>query len=267
MAHPSAGLPNKSLIPASWEVPAEFRVRVGEKAGRQRAMLAEDHLLLVLHRPPQANEPERIGRLFWRKPDGTWQSNELGGGVASLRQHISQYAAIVDRHDRLEDAASDISQFYEILDALGPLQRSVRHLHATLQEGRKAVPDDRDLINLRDQAYDLERTCELLYNDLQNAMEFAIAKQSEQQAIAAHEMAIASHRLNLLVAFFFPIATLTTIFGTSLQHGLEEMIPPPYAFYSVIGLGLFLGLILMTFLSKRWRKATAARRSEKAASK
>lgn len=263
MAHFPAGIPLKSLIPASWEVPAEFRARVGEKSGRQRAMLSDGHLLLVLHRPPQVNEPERVGRLFWRKPDGTWQSNELGCGVAALRQHIAQYGAIVERHDRLEDAASDINQFYEILDSLGPLQRSVRHLHATLQEGRKAIPDDRDLINLRDQAYDLERTCELLYNDLQNAMEFAIAKQSEQQAIASHEMAVASHRLNLLVAFFFPIATLTTIFGTSLQHGLEEMIPPPYAFYTVIGVGLFLGLVLMGFLSKRARTTFRAKQAEK----
>lgn len=238
-----------------WEVPTEFRARVGEKAGRQRAMLADGHLLLVLHRPPNPNDAERIGRLFWRKPDGTWHSNELGNGISALKQHIAQYGAIIDRHDRLEDAASNISQFYELLDAMGPLQRTVRNLHATLQEARKDIPDDRDLINLRDQAYDLERTYELLYSDLHNAMEFAIAKQSERQANASHEMALASHRLNLLVAFFFPIATLTTIFGTSLEHDLEKVIPPPFAFYAVLGLGLFLGLILMGYLSLRHRAA------------
>ena len=64
-------------------------------------------------------------------------------------------------------------------------------------------------------------------------------------------MAVASHRLNMLAAFFFPIATLSAVFDTSLSHPLEQYIPPPYAFYSVIGLGLFLGLMLAAYLADR----------------
>ena len=56
-------VPQKSILPATWEVPAEFRSRLGEKAGRQRAMMAEGHLLLVLHAPPKKDEPDRKGRL------------------------------------------------------------------------------------------------------------------------------------------------------------------------------------------------------------
>ena len=62
----------KSVLPPSWEVPAQFRERLGERVGRQRAMMADGHLLLVLHRPPKKDEVERFPRLFWRKPDGTW---------------------------------------------------------------------------------------------------------------------------------------------------------------------------------------------------
>ena len=79
----------------------------------------------------------------------------------------------------------------------------------------------------------------------------------DREAAASHDMAIAAHRLNMLAAFFFPIATLSAVFDTSLRHPLEQYIPAPYAFYSVIGLGLFLGVALAGFLAE---KAPAARR-------
>jgi hypothetical protein len=249
--------PPKSILPATWEVPAEFRSRIGEKAGRQRAMMAEGHLLLVLHAPPKKDEPERKGRLFWRKPDGTWQSNELGGGSAALAKHLGEYAEIIDKMDRQEDVAWSVDEYYQILDAMGPLQRSARNLHATLQEARKLLSADRDLINFRDKAYDIERTAELLYSDVKNALEFAVAKQSEEQAAASHQMAVQSHRLNLLVAFFFPIATLVAIFGSEMKHGLEEYLPHPYyLFYIVTGVGLLLGCLLAGWLGilNRYRK-------------
>jgi hypothetical protein len=242
-------VPQKSILPATWEVPAEFRSRLGEKAGRQRAMMAEGHLLLVLHAPPKKDEPDRKGRLFWRKPDGTWLSNELGGGPAALAKHLSEYSEIIDKMDRQEDVAWSVDEYYTILDAMGPVQRSARNLHATLQEARKLLSADRDLINFRDKAYDIERTAELLYNDVRHALEFAVAKKSEEQAVNAHQMAVQSHRLNLLVAFFFPLATLVAIFGSEMKHGLEEYLPHPYyLFYIVTGVGLVLGGLLAGWL-------------------
>ena len=109
------------------------------KSRRQRAMMAEGHLLLVLHAPPKNDEPDRKGRLFWRKPDGTWQSNELGaaGGAA---KHLSEYSEIIDKMDRQEDVAWSVDEYYTILDAMGPIQRTARNLHATLQEARKLSP-------------------------------------------------------------------------------------------------------------------------------
>ena len=211
-------------------------------------MFAEGHLLLVLHAPPKKDEPDRKGRLFWRKPDGTWLSNELGGGPAALAKHLNEYADIIERMDRQEDVAWSVDEYYSILDAMGPIQRSARNMHATLQEARKLASSDRDLINFRDRAYDVERTSELLYSDIRHALEFAVAKKSEEQAVAAHQMAIQSHRLNLLVAFFFPLATLVAIFGSELPHGLDKYLPHPYLFYAVTGAGLLLGALLSGYL-------------------
>src|SRR5258705_279200 len=57
-------------LPPDWQLPATFVQRLGDNAGRQRAMSADGHLLLVLHEPPAAGAPERTGRAFWRDPAG-----------------------------------------------------------------------------------------------------------------------------------------------------------------------------------------------------
>src|SRR4051812_17829514 len=199
-------MPPKSILPPSWDVPEEFRRRLGEQAGRQRAMLSEGHLLLVLHRPPQKNETERTGRALWRRPDGAWQSTDLGSGSAALKGHLVECADLVEKYSRREETAASIADYFAILAALSPLQRLLRNLHVTLQDAREKVPADRDLINARDRAADLERAAEQLTGDVRNALDFAVARRTEEQAASAQQMAVSQHRLNVLAAFFFPIA-------------------------------------------------------------
>jgi Mg2+ and Co2+ transporter CorA len=68
-------------------------------------------------------------------------------------------------------------------------------------------------------------------------------------------MAVASHRLNLLAAFFLPIATLTAIFGMNLRHGLEGKTSASLApFAAVLGIGLLAGILLMAFITQRGKK-------------
>jgi Mg2+ and Co2+ transporter CorA len=128
-------------------------------------------------------------------------------------------------------------------------------LHAALQDARERVSGDRDLINARDRAYELERAADLLIDDVRNALQFATARKAEEQAVASHQMAISAHWLNMLAAFFFPIAALTSIFGTNLTHPLEHYVPPPYAFFGVISAGAVLGAILAGYLITRSRNA------------
>ena len=237
-----------SILPASWNVPQVFRDRLGSQAGRQRAMFADGHLLLVLHAPPVADQDERQGRFFWREPDGQWVSDQFGTGPEAVVKHLDEYDERIDVLDNLEDQANDANDQFEILESLAPLHRATRNMHAVLQEARKACPAAREIIDLRDRAYELERTAELLTTGTTNALNFLMARRSEEQAQASERMAVASHRLNLLAAFFFPLATLTGIFGMDIRHGLENRFPAPYFFLGVVGLGLLLGAILTALI-------------------
>jgi hypothetical protein len=254
----------KTALPPGWELPQEFRQRMGEKTGRQRAMLADGHLLLVLHRLPKKNETDRAGRFLWRKPEGAWQSSDVGAGAVALQRHLGEYADVVERFDRLQDEAVSVDDFHEILEGLTPIHRTIRNLHATLQDAREKVPDDRDLINARDRAYELERASELLIGDARNDIQYLTTKRAEEQAAAAHRMAVSGHRLNMLVGFFFPIAALTAIFGTNLTHPLEKYVPPPYAFLGVIGMGLLLGILLSGYLVGHSKTAATPKARRKA---
>jgi hypothetical protein len=238
----------KSILPAAWDVPVEFRQRLGDTAGKQRLMQAEGHLLLVLHRPPKLEESERVGRYFWRKPDGAWQGCEPGGKSITLASHLAEFHDVLERLDRLEDSASTAQEFFTLMSTLGPLHRAARNCHSVLQKARETVPDDRELINHRDIAYDLERSSELLLADAQNGLDFAVARQAEAQAASSHRMAMSAHRLNLLAAFFFPLATLSAVLGVNMQHGYEHL-PGPIPFYVMVGIGLAAGLVLMLFVS------------------
>src|SRR5688572_9225372 len=106
----------KTILPATWTVPERFKQRLGESAGRQRAMSAEGHLLLILHAPPGPDDHERAARLFWKAPDGKWLSNALGGGVAALRKHLDEF------RERLESLEVDLQKAEEARDYFDLLQ-------------------------------------------------------------------------------------------------------------------------------------------------
>lgn len=233
-----------SILPAVWELPQAFRDRLGTRAGRQRAMFADGHLLLVLHLPPSPDDDERVARFLWRKPDGQWSSNDLGGGVGALGKHLAQYAEVIDRCEQRERDASAAEDYFQLLEVLAPIHRAARNLHNVLQDARKHVPEDRELINMRDKAYDLERNAELLYSGAKNSLDFEVARRAEQQAKAAHNMSVAAHRLNILAAFFFPLATLSSIFGMTLLDGWNGWTTPPMMFLIICVVGLLCGVIL-----------------------
>jgi hypothetical protein len=249
----------KSILPSAWTLPQQIRERLGDSAGRQRAMEAEDHLLLVLHQPPTPDDSERIGRYFWRDPTGAWKSTFAGSGLQALKSHLDEFAA---RIDKLEDALQDATQsteLYRILRELAPLARTSRNMHAALQQARELCPADRELIVLRDRANELERAAELAQHDAQAALDFQVAYHQELESQRSYEMAVASHRLNLLVALFFPIATISAMFGMNLAHGLEGT-PAPHTFYLVLICGLVAGLILAFGVARRPSAIGEARR-------
>jgi hypothetical protein len=237
-----------SILPANWQIPQLFRDRLGARVGRQRAMSSDGHLLLVLHRPPRHDEDERTARFFWRSPDGNWMCSDLGSGPKAMTRHLEEYADVIESYDRREEAADQAEDYFGVLNGLSPVVRAARHLHHALQEARQMYPEDRNIIDFRDRAYEIERTAELLYNGTRNSLDYSLARQAEDQARSSHAMSVSAHRLNLLAAFFFPIATLAAIFGANLEHGLEDL-SPPLPFVALIVAGLVLGFGLRAFIT------------------
>jgi len=231
-----------SLLPGNWKVPQVFRDRLGNKVGRQRAMFADGHLLLVLHAPPAPDERHRQGRFFWRSPEGTWKSSLLGDGVQALDKHLEQYLQELQKLENAEDRAQTADDYFPILQAIAPLHRAAGNMHNALQEARELVGEDRDLMVCRDHAYLIERSIELLQSDTKNGVDCLVARRAEEDAQNSRRMAAAAHRLNVMAAIFFPIATLATIFGMNLQSGLEEV--GPVLFWVVLFVGVLVGALV-----------------------
>ena len=213
-------------------------------------MSADGHILLILHEPPQLGVSQRNGRLFWREPDGTWRSRPLGDGTQALKRHVAEFADQVEELEAEWQSAATAADFYALLRVIAPLHRTTRNLYATLQDARTMVPEDRGLINLRDRVGEIERTLELLHGDVRNGLDFNIAYQAEQQARRTQGMEVAAYRLNLLVAAFFPIATLGAIFGMHLEKGLDGW-NTPATFWAILAFGMVVGLILARVIARK----------------
>jgi hypothetical protein len=237
------------LVPPRWQVPKVFHERLGEKAGRQRSMFAEGHLLLVLHKLPAPGDPERHARLFWRHPDSTWSSSEGGAGLGDLNEHLDEYERAIDQLEMQIQANPTADDYFAILNRSTPLLRAVRFLHLALQQAREAVQADRQLITLRDDAGEMERTLELLHADALHGLQFLVAAHAEEQAQASEKLVVSNHRLNLMIALFLPLTAVASLFGMNIHTGLEDA--GPGTFLSIILICLFVGLIVMTLMTRR----------------
>lgn len=239
----------KSILPMNWETPELFRERLGKSVGRQRPMAADGHLLLVLHAPPRVESTTRVGRFFWRDADGNWKSNELGNGIAALGKHLDEYNTILAALDRMEEEAETAANNFLVLELLAPLLRSARNQHRVLQEARKMCPEYRELIDLRDRAYAIERSAELLYGETKNSLDLIVAKQAEEQAEAGRRMAESSHRLNILAAVFLPILAITAILGVDLATLARFLGQDPESFVSHDAVPIMiLGLVMIALI-------------------
>jgi Mg2+ and Co2+ transporter CorA len=237
------------LIPSDWAVPEVFRRRLGTRAGRQRAMVADGHLLLVLSTVPEAGAYRRKSALFWRDPQGKWRSTLSVEGLRSLQRLVEDYASVAreleERLDKEDDTSAGLRQ---IVSRCIPVARSARNLHHALQEARQAI-DDPELINLRDHAGEAERTLELVREDAQSGFEFLLARKSEEQAAQAERIARAGFRLNLLAAVFLPVTALGAVFGMNLAHGFEGA--GPALFWFITFVAVFGGMALLSWARRK----------------
>ncbi len=241
---------DSSLIPADWQVPSDFRERLGTSAGRQRIMVSDSELLIVAHQVPQRGESSRRGVLFWRDKNGNWLASNGDQGHESLAHHLESYAKQIEEYFLQESKAQRADEYIPLVEGLAPVSRAARNLLSVLEEARDAIHGDRLLIDYRDKAYEISRNAELLYDDLKNSMDIAVIRRAEEQAAASHKMSVTAHRLNVMAALFFPIATLGAVFGTTLTDNWSWS-KTELPFLGFVGGGLVTGLLLAMIISRR----------------
>jgi Mg2+ and Co2+ transporter CorA len=206
-------------------------------------MAHDGHLLVILHLVPTPKNLARRAAIFWRAPDGQWKATgEAKGNVTALKSHVEAFGKKVEELEARVEKATSAVEYFSVLRELGPFQRTATHLHKALQEARDASTDP-DIITLRDQAGDYERSAELLYNDAKHGLEFTIARRSEEQAVRGHAIERSSHRLNRLAAVFLPVSALGGAFSMKFASGLEER-HAPWIFWGVFASAFLLGFII-----------------------
>lgn len=166
---------------------------------------------------------------------------------------MKEYRQRIEKIEEQEEVAKSADEYFKVISDVLPLHRAARNMHAAIQIARQEIKEAKDIINFRDDAYDLERTSELLNADAKNELDFIVVRRAEKQAQVSYDMGVSSHRLNVLVAFFFPIATLSSIFGTNLIHGLEDR-NSPWLFLTMLASGLLFGLLLTLGITRKDRQ-------------
>lgn len=241
------------IIPANWKLPESISKRVSPTTyGRQRAIIEDGQLLLVLHRPPGPDDTAREGVLFWRDLKKEWHVSRGGAGAGALKKLIQDYAQVEQRLSERYEAGCDAKTLFEILDEVIPVARAARNLHLALQTARDGMEDDPFLIEVRDSSYDAERNLDLLMEDVRNAIQYRTLREAEEQAHLTREALRASHRLNILIGFFLPLTAIGSIFGMNLHSGISET--SASLFWTILILGLGLGGILVAWVLAKHKR-------------
>jgi Mg2+ and Co2+ transporter CorA len=172
-----------------------------------------------------------------------------GNPIAQLKSHLRRYVQVEERLAARYESATRAEDYFRILEEAVPHQRAARNMWLALQAAREAIPDDRDLIELRNVAGDIDRTMELLLKDTQNAVDFDIARTAEEQAQFSKQAAQAGHKLNVLASLFFPLTAVAGVLGMNLPTGLETS--PIWVSWGVIGAAVLTGFLLLSWINGR----------------
>lgn len=236
------------MMPKSWGISEKILARLSKRtAGHQRAMIEEDQVLLILHKPPSKDDLEREVVLFWRNPEGQWKFGDKGDGVTHLRAHIEEYNKLEEKIEKNYLKASSADDYFAILEDVAPLQRATKNMHLALQDVREKFREDSDIIGFRDLAYEVSRNLELFYIDTKNKVDYFIAKQAELQSKLSQDAVESSQRLNNLAAIFLPITAMASIFGMNVEIGIAKA--PYISFIIILAVGFTGGFLLRNWVS------------------
>ena len=237
-------------LPPGWDLPPALFALLGDRTtnsgGRQRALVVDDNLLLILHKVPEATTSKREAVAFWRASGGEWRSSMGGNGLTMLRSHLEAYEKRVEELESALERADDAASLFHVIERAAPLARASTNALAAIEAASEKLPEARELVSLRDLAGDSQRGAELLHLDARAALDFQIARQNEAQSRSAAASTRAGNRLGLITAFFLPLTALSGVFGMNLPSGLEgsstSLFWGIWAFGALFGVGL--GLLL-----------------------
>lgn len=231
----------------NWQLPVEIENRLGDTTyGRQRTIFEKDHLLIILHSPPNPDHRTREMQIFLRTPEGKFLCNGSDHGQAMMKRLMLAYMDLYEALNKQFNKAVDSAKFFKLMEALVPAHRSATHLYETLQTAREQGGDDKFLIAMRDDAYEMQRSFELLLSDTRLALEFEITRHAEAQAVKTDEALVVQRRLNILAAGTFPLIAVATVLGMNLTNGFEGS--SPIIFWCVFGAGALIGVSLKNWV-------------------
>lgn len=238
---------HKSIIPKSWNVSQTIRQRVGEAVGSQRLIKEGGEILVLLHRLPSAEDKgDREAAMFWYDGQGSWKSSPTSGGRSELRTLVETYRKCLAELDSALESVEDAAVIHTVIDEATPVARAGRHLTLVISELRRDLPEDLEILAIRDLAVNMERGGDLLLQDAKSSLDFMIAKNAVAQAKDAQKSAKEAQKLNRLAAFFFPLMTIAAVFGMNRPG---EILANGGIIVIVI-LGLVLGAIFRASLKK-----------------
>lgn len=238
---------HKRVVPLDWNLPPMLRERLEGKLARQRCLHADGHTVLLLHEPPRIDSEHREQILFHFDAGRGWANTKNPSGIDELAALVDRYERQLDELEAILHDAISARTCFETLRALNPITRALKNLIGALQVARETLPHDEALCDQVEEAHIQERVAELLLADARNALDFALAEETERHTQVNLELTKAAHRLNLMVALFLPVTALASIFGMNLTSGLEQR-NVPYLFWSVLVFGVLLGLAVRTFI-------------------
>jgi hypothetical protein len=135
------------------EVPPSLAHHVVRSVGRQRVIINDGAILIVLHRPPIDDYWKREGVFLLKTTTAAW----LFKGERSARILLDSYRTVACGFDEEFEDASTPSALLALLDRLVPIRRSARNVHSVLSEAGKHLRGDTELAEWINFAYETER--------------------------------------------------------------------------------------------------------------
>jgi len=233
--------------PPGMELEEDLRDQLSGRHGSQRCLVGESELLLILHQVPAAGVPEREPLVFWQRPEHGWVGPDLEPGLGALAALLDRYQAVIDEYEEVIDGVERAAQVFRIARHAVPLRRSSRNLARALDRAVDRDEDNRELIGLRDRAWEIERAAELLYLDARLTLEFTQAENAEEHQQSAERLNVIAYRLNLMAGFFLPLVAFGGLFGMNVQ--LPDFVKP--LFWGIFTAGLSVGAAILWLVSRK----------------